>query len=157
MMFEVHNQKTIHGYIMKSISSLQTSPYRLVMDAHGYNITLSIQRFLHLISAQAVYDKSVMERFDASLPCGTRLPLWPDAINASLSQEEESNCSFCRYSTLWPSHCLIIYMSSWWGLSHESHSDIEIWQRGWKTRPSPPRRRLWKCAGIDFLFHFLRQ
>lgn len=99
---------------MKNISSLLTclSIILWLMPLATGNITLSTQRFPHLISGLAVYDKSVMEGFDARLPCGDHLPLWPSTINGLLSQEGESNCSFCRYSTLWPSHYLIIYMSS---------------------------------------------
>lgn len=106
----------------------------------------------HLISAQALYDESVMERFDASLPRGARLPLWPDTINSAASQEEKSNCSFCRYSTLWPTGYLIIYMDSCWVLPKIWHSNIEMWHLGWEWKFSFPFPGCLQKVD-NFLFH----
>lgn len=152
-MLHVHNQKTILGYTMMNISSPWTCVVFWWMPMSN-SIRLSIQRIPHFISAHAVYDISVMERFDADMPCGARLPLWHNAINGLPSQEEESNCSFCRYSTLWPSHYLIIYMSFWWAFPMNGTAILKYDEEFEKLSPFSPVRCLWKCTEWIFFFIF---
>lgn len=115
------------------------------------NFAMPIQRFSHLISAQALNDKSVMVRSDSSLPCGARLPLWPNTINAPPSQEEESNCLFCRYSTLRPTRSLIIYTCSCWAFPVNRRAILKC-ERLNPTHSSPADKFMQRHTNWIYIF-----